>query len=133
SISDDGGTSNGGVDTSAVQTFTITVNAVNDVPSFTRGADQMVAENAGVQTVNNWATNISAGPSDESGQTLTFQITNNSNSGLFSVAPAVSSTGTLTYTPATNANGAATITINLKDNGGIANGGSDTSGSATFT
>ena len=69
----------------------------------------------------------------KSGQTLTFQITNNSNAALFSAAPAVSSTGTLTYTPASNGGGTATITVNLKDNGGTANGGVDTSPSQTFT
>ena len=46
-IHDNGGTANGGVDTSATQTFTITVNAVNDAPSFTKGADQTVNEDAG--------------------------------------------------------------------------------------
>ena len=34
---DDGGTANGGVDTGSNDTFTITVTAVNDVPSFTKG------------------------------------------------------------------------------------------------
>ena len=91
-------------DTSAAQTFTITVTAVNDVPSFTKGPDQTVNEDAGPQTVSNWATNISAGPADEAGQTLTFLVTTN-NDALFSVLPAVSATGALTYTPATNANG----------------------------
>ena len=37
-LHDNGGTANGGVDTSAAQTFTITVTAVNDAPSFTKGA-----------------------------------------------------------------------------------------------
>ena len=41
-LQDNGGTANGGVDTSAPQTFTITVTAVNDAPSFTKGADQTV-------------------------------------------------------------------------------------------
>ncbi|HBB95755.1 MAG TPA: hypothetical protein DC054_10225, partial [Blastocatellia bacterium] len=132
-IKDNGGTANGGVDTSAVQTFTITVNAVNDTPSFTKGANQTVNEDAGAQTVANWASNISAGPADEAGQTLTFQITANTNTALFSAGPAVSSTGTLTYTPAANANGSATITINIQDNGGTVNGGSDTSASQSFT
>ena len=77
---------------SAAQTFAITVTAVNDVPSFTKGADQTVNEDAGAQTVNNWATNISAGPADEAGQTLTFLVTTN-NDALFSVLPAVSATG----------------------------------------
>jgi len=132
-IKDDGGTANGGVDTSAAQTFTITINSVNDVPSFTKGADQAVNNNAGAQTVANWATGISPGPANESGQTLTFQITNNTNAALFSAGPSVSSTGTLTYTPAANGGGTATITINLRDNGGTANGGVDTSPSQTFT
>jgi hypothetical protein len=132
-LKDDGGTANGGADTSASQTFGITVNSVNDVPSFTRGADQTVSNNAGAQSVANWATNISRGPANESGQTLTFQITNNTNPGLFTSGPAISSTGTLTYTPAANAGGTATITVNLRDNGGTANGGVDTSPVQTFT
>jgi hypothetical protein len=132
-LKDDGGTANSGIDTSASQTFTITLNSVNDVPSFTRGADQSVNNNAGAQSVTNWATGISAGAANESGQTLTFQITSNTNPSLFSSGPAISSSGTLTYTPAANAGGSATITVNLKDNGGTANGGVDTSPSQTFT
>ncbi len=131
-LKDNGGTANGGVDTSAAQTFVINVTAVNDPPSFTKGADQSVLENAGAQTVNPWATAISPGPADESGQTVTFQITGNTNAALFAVAPSVSPTGVLTYTPAANAAGSATITINLKDNGGTANGGVDTSAAQTF-
>ena len=130
-LQDNGGTANGGQDTSAAQTFTITVTAVNDVPSFTKGPDQTVNEDAGAQTVNNWATNISAGPADEAGQTLTFLVTTN-NDALFSVLPAVSASGTLTYTPAANANGNATVTVRLQDNGGTANGGQDTSAAQTF-
>ena len=38
-IHDDGGTANGGVDTSVAQTFTISATAVNDPPS---GADNTV-------------------------------------------------------------------------------------------
>src|SRR4029079_18341060 len=99
------------VDTSPPQTFTITVNPVNDAPSFIKGADQTVNEDAGAQTVNTWATNLSAGPPNESAQSLTFLITNNSNAALFSVQPSVSSDGTLTYTPAANAFGSAMITL----------------------
>ena len=131
-LKDNGGTANGGQDTSPPQTFTITVTAVNDVPSFTKGPDQAVVVNAGAQTVPNWATAISAGPPDESSQTLTFAVTNDTNAALFAVAPAVSPTGTLTYTPAANATGSATITLVLKDNGGTANGGQDTSTPQTF-
>jgi VCBS repeat-containing protein len=129
---DDGGTTNGGDDESPTQQFTITVNAVNDAPSFTKGADQTLFEDAGAQSVSGWATAISKGPADESAQTLSF-TTSNDNNALFSVQPGVSPTGTLVYTSAPNAVGTATVTIYLSDNGGTANGGDDTSDSQTFT
>ena len=126
-LSDDGGAANGGADTSAPQTFAITVSGVNAAPSFTKGADQTVLEDAGAQTVLGWATAIDPG-AGESGQTLTFQITNNTNAALFASGPAVSgTTGDLIYTPAANANGTATITLRLMDNGGTASGGVDVS------
>jgi hypothetical protein len=128
---DNGGTLNGGVDTSAAQTFTITVNAVNDEPSFTPGGNQTVNEDAGAQSVA-WATAISAGPANESSQTVTFH-TSNDNNALFSSQPSIASNGTLTYTPAANANGTATVTVYATDDGGIANGGDDTSATYTFT
>ncbi|MGZ8242458.1 tandem-95 repeat protein [Methylomagnum sp.] len=132
-VQDDGGTANGGVDVSATQTFTLTVNAVNDTPSFTKGADQTVNEDAAPQTVAGWATAMSKGPADESSQTLTFQVSND-NTGLFSVQPNVdASNGNLTYTLAANANGSATVTLSLKDNGGTDNSGVDTSAAQTFT
>jgi large repetitive protein len=132
SLQDNGGTANGGVDTSPIQTFAINVTAVNDAPSFTVGLNQTVLEDAGAQTVNPWATAISAGP-NEAAQTVSFEITNNTNPTLFAAGPAVSATGALTYTPATNANGAATITLRVRDNGGTANGGIDASATQSFT
>jgi len=136
---DDGGTDNGGVDVSAPQTFTITVVAVNDPPSFTKGPDQNVLEDAGPQTVPNWATDILPHPAsppplatDEAGQTLTFLVSTD-NPSLFAAGPAISATGTLTYTTAPNAHGSATVTVRLQDNGGTADGGADTSAAQTFT
>src|SRR5262249_8548067 len=129
---DDGGTANGGVDTSPTQSLTITINPVNDAPSFTKGADQTVLEDSGAQTVTGWATAISPGPADESGQAASFAITNDPTAALFSAAPWVSPTGTLTYTPAADAFGSATITLRAHDNGGTANGGVDTSATQTF-
>jgi hypothetical protein len=127
-IHDNGGTAGGGQDTSATQTFTITVNPVNDPPSFTKGADDAVNEDSGARTVPGWATNISAGPPDESGQTVAFQATNDNNA-LFAVQPAIDPTGQLTYTPAPDANGSATVTVTAQDNGG----GANTSAPQTFT
>lgn len=132
SLKDNGGTDNGGVDASAVQTFTITVNPINDVPVFTKGGNQTVNEDCGAQTVENWAAGISPGPANESGQTLSFILTNNNNA-LFSVQPGISAAGTITYTPAANAYGTAEVSVSLKDNGGTANGGTDTSAVQTFT
>ena len=77
---------------------------MNDAPSFTKGADQTVLEDAGAQSVSGWATAISAGP-NESGQTVTFEVTGNTNAGAVLRGAGVSPTGTLTYTPAANQNG----------------------------
>ncbi|MGA2788607.1 MAG: SdrD B-like domain-containing protein, partial [Verrucomicrobiota bacterium] len=87
-----------GITNSSSAAVTITINAVNQPPGFTAGANQTVLENAGAQSVANWATGISPGPANESGQTVTFHVSNN-NSSLFSTPPVISSSGTLTYTP----------------------------------
>jgi uncharacterized repeat protein (TIGR01451 family) len=132
-LQDNGGTANGGDDTSAPQSATITVTPVNDAPSFVAGVSHASAEDAGAQSIANWATAISAGPPDEAGQTLTFSVINNTNPTLFSVAPSVSPAGTLTYTAAPDANGTATVTLTLRDDGGTADGGVDTSAPVSVT
>jgi hypothetical protein len=118
----------------AADTFVLTVNSVNDAPSFTIGPNQTVNNDAGPQTVANWATNISAGPANESGQTLTFQVASITNAQLFEPGSLRFDTnGTLSYTPLANAGGTSTIGVRLFDNGGTANGGSDLSPVQTFT
>jgi methionine-rich copper-binding protein CopC len=131
-LHDSGGIANGGSDTSASQTSTITVNAVNDAPSFTGGGNVVVDSNGGAYSQANWATSISAGP-NETGQALTFEVTANTNTALFASGPAISSSGTLTFTPAAGATGSASITIQLRDDGGTANSGVDVSSTYTFT
>jgi hypothetical protein len=113
-------------------TVTVTVNAVNDAPSFTKGGDQTFAEDSGARSIYPWATGISAGSSDESSQTVHFDVSNSNNS-LFSAQPAVSSIGALTFTPRLNQNGSATVTVQIHDDGGTANGGVDTSAPQTFS
>ncbi len=113
---------------SATSTMTIDIIAVNDEPSFTGGANQTVIEDAGIQTVINWATAIVLGPANEvPPQTATFVVSNDNNS-LFVVQPAINAAGDLTYTTAVDASGLANVTVSLTDGGGIANGGDDTSG-----
>jgi hypothetical protein len=132
-VHDSGGVLNGGVDTSADQTFTITVTAVNDIPSFTLGLNQAVKEDAGPQSVLKWATNLSAGPANESAQALSF-IVSNENNALFTAAgqPAVDANGTLTFTTAPDANGSVKVNVQIHDTAGVANGGADTSAIQTF-
>lgn len=117
---------------SSTATVSIAVTPVNDAPSFTKGADQNVAEDSLLQTIVGWATAILAGPANESAQTVAFTVTNGNNA-LFSVQPSVSANGTLTFTSALNQSGSALVTLFLKDNAGTLNGGIDTSASQTFT
>jgi hypothetical protein len=131
-VMDNGGTANGGHNTSPPQSFTLTINPVNHAPTFVKGPNQSVLNNAGPQTVAAWATGLSAGPSSESGQALNFLVSNN-NTALFATQPAVAPDGTLTYTPAPGASGTATVSVQLHDSGGTANGGSDTSSAQIFT
>jgi len=132
-LMDDGGTANGGVDTSPTQSFSITIVPVNSAPSFTVGADQNLLEDAGAQSIVGWASNISPGGPADVGQTLMFNITGNTAPALFSVPPMVTPDGTLSFTPAADASGSANITLELMDDGGTANGGVDTSPPQNFT
>lgn len=118
--------------TSTPATVTITVNAVNDPPTFTNGADQVATPASGAQSVPGWASAIGTGPADESGDTALFGVSNDDNA-LFTTQPAISPTGTLTYEPSPTANGVTTVSVQLQDDGGTANGGSDTSPIQTFT
>lgn len=113
--------------------FTLTVGAVNDAPSFSPGGDVTVSENSGAYGPAAWATGISAGPADEGGQSVSFEIVGNTNANLFSTPPALDSTGRLTFTPRASTSGTAQITARLRDSGGTALGGVDVSAPASFT
>jgi hypothetical protein len=106
------------------QSFTLTVSAVDDTPSFTKGADQSALASSGPQSIAGWATNINDGDPEVT-QTLTFIVTN-SNNAIFSAQPAVDpATGTLTFTPS-EVGGNATVSVSLQDSG-------STSAVQTFT
>jgi len=122
----------GNENASAPHIFTITVNPVNDAPSFLKGPDQVVNPKLGIRVVSGWATGISAGPENESHQNLTFHVTTD-NDPLFSQQPEINpETGDLTYTLAENVQGTARVTVTLKDSGGTENNGADMSESQTF-
>ena len=127
-----------GVNSSYPGYVIVNVSPVNDAPSFSVASSApAVDEDSGAQTVAGFATGIRPGPetaTDESGQSLNFTVTGNTNLDLFSSGPAVdATTGNLTYTPAANAYGTAVITIVLHDNGGTENEGEDTSEQQTFS
>ena len=73
----------------------------NTAPSFTKGTNVVVAEDTGLVQIANWVSGIKAGLEAESGQLLSFIVTN-SNNGLFSAQPELSTNRTLSFTPATN-------------------------------
>lgn len=105
-------------------TVNLTVTAVNDPPTLHGLTNLVLNEDAPGQTVN--LSGISAGPADESGQTLTITAFS-SNTGLIP-NPTVNyispdNTGSLQFTPVTNEFGTATITVVVTDDGGTANGG----------
>ena len=129
---DDGGTANGGHDTTSA-TFAITLDPVNDAPSFVPGGNVTALANAGAQSLP-WAGGISAGPPNESGQTVSFATTA-ADPSLFAPGgqPVVASDGTLSFTPALAASGTTTVTVTAHDDGGTANGGVDSTAATSFT
>ena len=136
-LQDNGGTAHGGNNSSPSQTFVIGVSPVTQPPSFTPGPNQLATGDGGANpvlyTVPGWATNIQPGPANQSGLTVSFNVTNN-NAARFTSGgqPAISPNGTLTYTTAPNAQGSATVTVSLSNNGSTANGGQTTTAPITF-
>ena len=105
--------------------LTITIGDVNEAPTLDAVADQAICSSTAVRTVP--LSGISAGP--EAGQTATVSVSSG-NAALFqdlSVSP-----GGISYQPRAGAVGTATVTVTVRDNGGVANGGTDTY-SRTFT
>jgi hypothetical protein len=137
---DSGGTLFGGNDTSAPQSFLITVTAFNDQPSFNLTSPITTPNEdccIGLITAPGLVTAIdpgAGGAGSEGSQTLTFVIAND-HPEYFKTQPSIKingTTGDLTYEPNTNAFGLATLQIKLVDNGGTAFGGVDTSVTKQF-
>jgi len=123
-----------GASGSSTATVTITINSVNDAPSFVLNSQPApFNEDNGPTTVLHHAVSIMAGPPNESAQSVHFVMTND-NPSLFTGGgqPAVSPDGTLSFTPAPDASGVANVTMTLHDDGGTANGGVDAGEDRTF-
>jgi hypothetical protein len=120
---------NDGAKTST-DTITINITPVNQVPTFTTGGDVTLAA-TGTAYVQPWASSISPGPVNEAGQNVHFIVSNN-NPTAFTVQPSISAAGVLTFTPVAGPASTTTVTVQLQDDGGTANGGHDTTVAQTF-
>ncbi|MBD1927824.1 DUF4347 domain-containing protein [Trichocoleus sp. FACHB-90] len=119
----------------ATETASIIINSVNDAPSFTSGGNQNAIAGSGLQTVAGWASNFNPGASESTQSVDSYIVNVTSNPSIFSTPPTIDPlTGNLTYTPTATIGTAttATIEVQVKDNGGTANGGVDTSVVQTF-
>ena len=102
-----------------INTFTVTVVAVNAAPTVTLTTNNVVvAEDSGAYSANVFAS-TSVGPPDEVAalQSLTVTILSVTNAGLFSSGPTLALDGTLAFTPAANARGTALVTFTAQDGG----------------
>lgn len=105
-LQDDGGTANGGMDTSTPQTFQITTFPVNDAPVIDPIADQYVA--AGTQIT----LTVSASDVDLPPQTLTFSL------GSAPAGAAITAGGDFSWTPAEEQGpGDYPVTVFVSDDG----------------
>ncbi len=114
------------------ETARINVAPVNDAPSFTAADPPAVTEDAGARTIPGWAV-FDPGPADEAGQTAVYTVSDVSDPGFFASPPSVASDGTLFYAVRDGENGSASFGVMVRDNGGIGNGGEDTSAPQPFT
>ena len=135
-LRDDGGTANGGTDTSPQINISVEVDWVNQPPTFSiKIFNISVLENSGITEIPFFASNISAGGPNEIMQLLTFWVEmNQSDSWLFDSQgrPSISVNGTLSFKVASNTFGTAVFRAYLVDNGGTANGGVNMSIPAQF-
>jgi hypothetical protein len=130
-VTDSGGTSDGGIDTSLAKAFTIVVNPVNDPPAFSLQGDRSVLEDSGLQQVTGFATGNPGGAADEADQTFSYSV-GVDNQHLFKVAPTISADGTLTFETRPDAVGSAKVTVTATDDGGSAGEGPATSAPQGF-
>jgi hypothetical protein len=114
-----------------VQTATITMRPVNDRPT-TSPSPLVFNTDEGVAVTGDLAQGASLGPPDEASSQAWLGAT---------IMPGPNTHGTVTpqgaagfvYTPSDGFSGVATFTYTLRDDGGTANGGNDTSATATAT
>lgn len=119
-LKDDGSNTPPNSNTSSTFTYTITVNPINDSPTFTVGVNIVVDEHTGFVTIPNWASNISAGPPDEQeSQNVSFVLVENSMSTFlqFDIPVSIDASGNLSFQATPHYHGIAVYEIYLLDDG----------------
>lgn len=118
------------VEDSAMETdliqVNVTINPVNDAPSLALQGDLSAQDLDGPQTVNGFVLVQDPGATNEANQTVSVTVSDIDNPGLFSSLPAIDGAGTLTFTPAQGASDSALVEVTATDDGGTANGGTNT-------
>jgi hypothetical protein len=106
----------------------IWIAPVNDPPTLTAGPHEvLVAEDSGSYS-GAWATDVSSGPSNESDQTVHFELLSLSvaSSGpapLFAEGPEIDGSGVLSFTLNPDVEGLAHVSMRPRDDGGLENYG----------
>ena len=103
-----------GSKTSAVKTVTITISEVNNPPVAVDDSKSVAEDGTLTFPASDLDTNDSAGPANESGQTLTVVAVASTPSTHGSVSLV---SGQITYTPAANYSGPASFSYTVRDNG----------------
>lgn len=103
-------------------TVAITINPVDDPPSFVRSTARIANAGADRDLEVQWATAIAPGPSaavDEAAQSVVFDLLQDPNPGLFRSTPRLDPQGVLHLEP-TGQPGSATLCFQPRDDGDIA-------------
>ncbi len=131
-LSDNGGVANGGIN-STTQTVFINILPVNDRPSINLFGNQTVVAGSAAQTVTGFASGFAPGGGiDEQTQTIAGFVISTDRPDLFKSLPAIDNSGVLRYQSVSDKSGIATVSVQVRDNGGTANGGLDLSLVKTF-
>ena len=96
---------------SVAATVTITVDPVNDDPSFTDGGDVTVDEDSGSYSDDSFITDGSVGPADESASGRCPTPSRRMSPRCSQTEPAISPSGSLTFTPAANASREGSVSV----------------------
>jgi CSLREA domain-containing protein len=101
-------------DATMSDSFNLTVNPVNDAPSAFDDSLSSVVEDSGTRTIpfSSLVANDSAGPANESGQTLTLKAVSSAIGGTVSI-----SGSNVLFTPAPDYNGVGSFQYTIEDNG----------------